>query len=148
MNWHHIVRLEFRVRTERSTNNIEWDLIEVKSPKSLVISSGIQVPHMETLGQCQPSGEVLGVLHGDEEDVSLVTGLGEELKITGRLFWIGENIGLTELKLQQLFIRLGVETINIVKFNISDGVEGPLFEIDIMKVCVHVEAGGSEVVGA
>ena len=45
----------------------------VKSPQTLVVPASVQVPHMETLGQSQPGGEVLGVTHRDEQDVASVT---------------------------------------------------------------------------
>ena len=61
-----------RVWTERSTNNVERNLIEMEPPETSVIASSVQVPDVETLGQSQPCGEVLGVLHGDEEHRGLV----------------------------------------------------------------------------
>ena len=42
----------------------------VKSPQTIVVPASVQVPHMETLGQGQPGGEVLGVTHRDEQDVA------------------------------------------------------------------------------
>ena len=45
----------------------------VKSPEPLVVAASVQVPHMETLGQGKPGGEVLGVTHRDEQDVAGAT---------------------------------------------------------------------------
>ena len=59
-----------RVWTERDSNYKEWRLVIVKSPQSPVISPSIEVPDSKTLGQRQPAAEVLGVAHGDEEDVA------------------------------------------------------------------------------
>ena len=44
-------------------------------------------------------------------------------------------------------LRCDILPFNIVKLYISDGVEGSLLEVNIMKVGVHVETGGPEVVG-
>ena len=94
--------------------------MKVKSPKALVIAPCIQVPDMQTLGQGQPGGEVLGVLHGDEQDVGFGSSLGEEFKITGRHVRVGEDIGLTQFILQQLLIRIRMEAetmnINVIIF--------------------------------
>ena len=63
-----------RVWTEWSANNEERNLIIVQSPEPLVISSSIKIPDVETLGQSQPCGEVLGVLHLDEQQPCLALG--------------------------------------------------------------------------
>ena len=86
-----------RVWTEWSANNEERNLIIVQSPESLVIASSIKIPDMETLGHCQPAGEVLGVGHGDEQDVRFVTGssLWEEVFITRRPVTVHHHIRLT-----------------------------------------------------
>ena len=86
-----------RVWTERSANNEERNLIIMQSPESLVIASSIKIPDMETLGHGQPAGEVLGVGHGDEQDVCLLTGssLWEEVFITRRLVTVHHHIRLT-----------------------------------------------------
>ena len=67
----------------------------MKSPQTPVIASSIQVPDTETLGQRQPAAEVLGVAHGDEEDVA-GAGLGlprPELFIAGRLLGVLDHSG-------------------------------------------------------
>ena len=86
-----------RVRTEWSANNEEWNLIIMQSPESTVIASSIKIPDVETLGHGQPAGEVLGVGHGDEQDIRLLTGssLWEEVFITRRLVTVHHHICLT-----------------------------------------------------
>ena len=70
----------------------------MKSPKSLVVTSSVKIPHSKALGQRQPAGEVFRVAHGDEQDVgSVFTWLWPELFITRRVLGVLENIGLAEL---------------------------------------------------
>ena len=87
-----------RVWTEGSPHYEEWALVIVESPQASVISSRVQVPHSETLGQGQPAGEVLGVSHRDEEDVAGAF-LGHrrpELLVARRPVRVDENICFTQ----------------------------------------------------
>ena len=83
-----------RVWTEGSPHYEERGLVIVKSPEASVISSSIKVPDAETLGESQPACEVLGVSHGDEEDVSgtVLRHDWPELFIARRPFGVNENI--------------------------------------------------------
>ena len=83
-----------RVWTEGSPHYEERALVIVKSPETSVISSSIKVPDTETLGKSQPTGEVFGVSHRDEEDVSrtVLRHHWPELFIARRHFGINENI--------------------------------------------------------
>ena len=51
----------------RGSDDKEWTAHKVETPHASVETSGVQVPDPETLGQGQPGGEVLGVLHLDEQ---------------------------------------------------------------------------------
>ena len=87
-----------RVGTERSSHYEEWGLVVVNSPQSPVITSSIQVPDTETLGKGQPAGEVLGVAHRDEQDVTgtLLRHQRPELFIARRSLRVHENIGFAQ----------------------------------------------------
>ena len=78
----------------------------------LVKTTGIQVPNVETFCQGQPRSKVLGVVHGDEQDIGLDVGLriGEETLLTWRFITFSEDGGLTKLIIQQLFIFSGIQT--------------------------------------
>ena len=56
-----------RVGTVWGPDDKEWTPCKVETPHASVETSGVQVPDPETLGQGQPGGEVLGVLHLDEQ---------------------------------------------------------------------------------
>ena len=59
------------VGTVRGSDDKEGPACEVETPHASVETSGVQVPDPETLGQCQPGGEVLRVLHLDEQQPCL-----------------------------------------------------------------------------
>ena len=55
----------------RGSDDKERAAHKVETPHASVETSGVQVPDPETLGQGQPGGEVLGVLHLDEQQPHL-----------------------------------------------------------------------------
>ena len=65
--WH----LPLRVRAVWRSDHKEGTARKVEAPHASVEPAGIQVPDSETLGQSQPGGEVLGVLHLDEQQPCL-----------------------------------------------------------------------------
>ena len=56
-----------RVGTVWGPDDKEGTPCKVETPHASVETSGVQVPDAEALGQGQPGGEVLGVLHLDEQ---------------------------------------------------------------------------------
>ena len=63
-------------------------------PQTVMVATSIQIPHMEALGQGQPAGEVLGVVHGDEHDAGLVCD-GEVVWVTRGLVIVGHHTRLS-----------------------------------------------------
>ena len=63
-----------RVGTVWGPDDKERTPCKVETPHASVETSGVQVPDPQTLGQSQPGGEVLGVLHLDEQQPCLAFG--------------------------------------------------------------------------
>ena len=116
-------------------------MVDVEAPHAPVVAPGIQVPDVQTLGQGQPRAEILGVPHLDVEHVSR-SALGQHAGLTGRVL---EHGGPADLVVEQLLVVLVSHLLQPRQLHLRLRVEGVLAEVDVVKVGVHVEAGGAKV---
>ena len=113
-------------------------------------TSGVQVPDPETLGQSQPGGEVLGVLHLDKQQPCLAFGARIEVLRAGRHCVVPfvQDLSSSHLLLQAVLILLLLHAVHVGQLHVPLGVEGVLGEVDVVEVGVHVEPRGAKVVGS
>ena len=83
---HGVKKINLRVRAEGSTNNIERGFINKQPPEAMMITSSIQVPDMQTLGQCQPAAEIFAMLHLNEKYVGYL--LLFDIDMTSSIYFV------------------------------------------------------------
>lgn len=134
-----------RVRRDRHGHHQDMIPFSVEPPQASVVSSYIQVPNVQALGELGPRRRVRLRFHLDEHDVDLPLGVRQERVLAGVL-GVVQHLRFLQQILDFHLIRILFQAVDVLQLHIWNSVELVFLEINFVEISVHVEANDAEVV--